>query len=116
MQPDDTLEESESLLAIHKGFPNPALERKQGFALDLNQLLVRQPRSTYLFRVAGHRLADQGIYDGDIVVVDRAVSVRPNDYVLNWQEDNFGLRRGHQLLENDEHWGVVTAVIHRYRI
>ena len=62
-------------LSLHSGFPNPALEQyRQGtrLALNLNELLIKRPSSTYLFRINGHTWADQGMYDGDVIVVDRA--------------------------------------------
>jgi hypothetical protein len=104
-------------VSVHSGFPNPALDR-QGqdprLALDINQLLVRHPSSTYLFRIAGHRWSDQGIYDGDIAVIDRSAGQRPNDLVISWQDSGFNLCRQRQLGTDQAAWGVVTAVIHRF--
>jgi hypothetical protein len=104
-------------VSVHSGFPNPAAERtgQAGLALDLNQLLVRQPSSTYLFRVSGHNQADEGIYDGDIAVVDRAMQAGPNYRLLTWRNDGFTICRQHQLTPEDKPWGVVTAIIHQYR-
>ncbi|HTB48886.1 MAG TPA: S24 family peptidase [Verrucomicrobiae bacterium] len=104
-------------VSIHSGFPNPALDRRgQGprLALDIDQLLVRNPSSTYLFRIAGHRWSDQGIYDGDIAVIDRSVQRRPTDLVVIWQDTSFGLCRHRQLRSGEEAWGVVTATIHQF--
>lgn len=105
-------------VSVHSGFPNPAADqrgRKTGLALDLNHLLVRQPSSTYLFRVSGHQWAHQGIYDGDIAVIDRAVQARDTDLLVVWQEAGSRLCRQHQLTPDDKPWGVVTSIIHQYR-
>ncbi len=105
-------------VSVHSGFPNPAAERRgqgPGLALDLNHLLVRQPSSTYLFRVEGHRWAGQGVYDGDVAVIDRAVQARPSDLIVAWRAGGSTLVRQHQLTPEDKPWGVVTAVIHIYR-
>jgi len=105
-------------VSVHGGFPNPAVERRgqaPRLSLDINQLLVRQPSSTYLFRIAGHHQADQGIYDGDIAVIDRALQAGPNDLLVSWRADDCILCRQHQLLPEDRPWGVVTAIIHKYR-
>lgn len=105
-------------VSVHSGFPNPALERReQGsrLALDLNQLLIRHPSSTYLFQVAGHHWTDQGIYDGDVAVIDRARQARPSDLLVAWRDGGSTLCRQHQLTPEDKPWGVVTAVIHQYR-
>jgi hypothetical protein len=105
-------------VSVHSGFPNPAADlrgRHQALALDLNQLIVRRASSTYLFRIAGHQWSDQGIYDGDIAVIDRSIAARPVDLVLVWQTSGFALLRRSQLIPSDALWGVVTATIHKYR-
>ncbi|MDB5169854.1 MAG: peptidase and domain protein [Candidatus Saccharibacteria bacterium] len=102
-------------VSIHSGFPNPAADsqgRPGGLALDLNQLLVQHPSSTYLFRISGHHWAEQGIFDGDIAMIDRALSASPHDIVLIWLDDNFELHRRNRLTENQHIWGVVSAIIH----
>jgi len=104
-------------VSVHSGFPNPALDRReQGsrLALDLNQLLIKHPSSTYLFRVAGHRFSDQGIYDGDVAVIDRLLKPRSTDLVVAWQDGGSTLCRQQQLAAEDQAWGVVTAIIHQY--
>jgi DNA polymerase V len=103
-------------VSVHSGFPNPALDRRgQGLALNLNQLLVRHPSSTYLFRVAGHHWASQGVYDGDVAVIDRALQAKGSDLIVAWRADGSRLCRQHQLTPEDKPWGVVTAIIHQYR-
>lgn len=118
MQEDiETMAASDGV-SVHSGFPNPALDQRgrgQPLALDLNQLLVQRPSSTYLFRVSGHHWADQGVYDGDVAVVDRALRAGDNDLVISWQASGFSLCRYRQLLAaGDEALGVVTAIIHQY--
>ncbi len=105
-------------VSVHSGFPNPAVDRrgqKAMLALDINQLLVRHPSSTYLFKVSGHANTDQGIYDGDVAVIDRALPSRGSDLVIMTRDDNFLICRRHQLLDGDQLWGVVVAIIHKYR-
>jgi hypothetical protein len=105
-------------VSIHSGFPNPALDRRgQGprLALDLNQLLIRHPSSAYLFRVIGHLWTNQGVYDGDVAVIDRALQARPSDLIVAWRSEGSTLCRQHQLTSEDKPWGVVTAIIHQYR-
>ncbi len=104
-------------VSVHTGFPNPALDRrgqKQALALDLNQLLVRHPSSTYLFRIGGHSWASQGLYDGDVAVIDRAPAARDSDLVIAWQDSGFVIAKQRSLPDDAHVWGVVTAVIHQY--
>lgn len=96
-------------VSVHAGFPNPALDHRgehQALALDLNQLLVRHPSSTYLFRISGHAWADQGVYDGDVAVIDRAVQAGSADLLIAWRA-GFGLAicRQRQLTSEDKPWG-----------
>ena len=105
-------------VSIHSGFPNPALERRgqpARLSLDINQLLVQRPWSTYLFRIEGHQWADQGIYDGDIAVIDRALQANTSDLIISWRGDSSVIGKQHQLTPDDQPWGVVTAIIHQYR-
>lgn len=105
-------------VSTHSGFPNPGLEsRKQGakLALDLNQLLIKRPSSTYLFRISGHNWADQGIYDGDVIIVDRAQQVQKTALIVAWHSNSLIIGKHRQLAAITQPWGVVTAVIHQYQ-
>lgn len=120
--------------SVRAGFPNPA-EDAGGFALDLNDLLVPRPISTYYLRVEGDSMSGAGIASGDIVVVDRSLEPRQNDIVVAAVEGDFTLKRlkrtGTQAWLMAEHpdyppialheardaqiWGVVTYWIHKQR-
>lgn len=102
-------------VSVHRGFPNPAADnygRRTALALDLNKLLVKHPSSTFLFRIAGHHWVEQGIFDGDLAIIDRALTPHAYDIVLIWCDDNFELHRRNTITENKHIWGVVSAVIH----
>jgi SOS-response transcriptional repressor LexA len=68
-----------------------------------------------LFRIAGHSWADQGLFDGDVAVVDRALQAGPNDLLIAWRGTETIVCRQSQLESTDQPWGVITAVIHNYR-
>lgn len=107
---------SSDAVSIHAGFPNPATDSDRSRSgLSLDQLLLGRPSSTYLFQLSGHSWATEGIGDGDIAVVDRALPVRSGDLVMAWQDDEFLLCRARRLPESVTPWGVVSAIIHRYR-
>lgn len=42
--------------------------------IDLNDALIRHPDATYVMRIAGHAMALARIADGDVVLVDRAIT------------------------------------------
>ncbi|MGB7397180.1 MAG: S24 family peptidase, partial [Candidatus Macondimonas sp.] len=54
------------------GFPSPA-EDFEGDSVDLNELLVRNPPATFLYRAEGCSMIGAGICDGDVLIVDRSV-------------------------------------------
>lgn len=103
-------------VSVHAGFPNAATDSGgNGQALDFNQMLVRNPSSTFCFRIRGHAHENHGIYDGDIAAVDRALAPRPEDLVVYFPEDSFVMQRYRSVPKNTEIWGVVTATIHLHR-
>ena len=98
----------------HAGFPNPATDRAIQ-TLDLNRLLIRHTAATYLMRIEGDSWQPLGIFDCDIVVVDRALGYGPNDLVIWWQGEGFVISHQNQVPKDIETWGVVSATIHRFR-
>jgi len=116
---DDTRNDLQSLassdgVSVHAGFPNAADDRRgSNAALDLNQLLIRHPISTFYFRITGHGQEAQGIYGGDIAVIDRSLAPRSTDLVMTWQDDTFAIKR-FKHADQIEPWGVVTIIIHQY--
>lgn len=54
------------------GFPAPGDDMVET-SLDLNDLMVDNPASTFFVRVAGDSMEGARIFDGDILVVDRSV-------------------------------------------
>ena len=103
-------------VSVHSGFPNPATDK--AFAtLDLNRLLIEHSLSTYYFRIAGDDWQSVGIFDGDIAIIDRALSAKPNDLVIWWQDNTsqFAVSPCNKMPKDARSWGVVTATIHQFR-
>ena len=42
--------------------------------IDLNDALIRHPDATFAMRIAGHAMRRAGIDDGDVALVDRAIT------------------------------------------
>lgn len=116
-------DELESLLdgeavRVHAGFPNPAADRlrdHKSLTLDFNQLLVQHPSSTYIFRISGNSWTEQGILNSDVAVIDRALSPRPHDLIVAWQNEAFMICFHKDLPEGETAWGVISSVIHTLR-
>nr|WP_233584985.1 translesion error-prone DNA polymerase V autoproteolytic subunit [Aquabacterium soli] len=57
---------------VWAGFPSPAADLGAK-RIDLTAELIVHPQATYLLRVKGDSMKDAHIFDGDVLVVDRAV-------------------------------------------
>lgn len=101
-------------VSTHYGFPNAAADKTLS-SIDLGKLLVRQPSSTFFMRVRGSAGEQQGIYDGDIVVVDRSIQPRVIDKIIWWQGESFMVGVPALVPKHTAPWGVVTYVIHEFR-
>jgi DNA polymerase V len=107
----DLARDDHSGISVHAGFPNPAADR-HGASLRLDRLLIRHPSSTYMFRIVGSNHEEQGIFDGDIALIDRALTPHVGDLVVYWEGEHFAINH---FREKQEPWGVVSTVIHAYR-
>lgn len=69
------------LSSVQAGFPSPADDYVDG-ELDLLELLIQRPSSTFFCRVSGDSMEGAGIFDGDILIVDRAITANHGDVVV----------------------------------
>ncbi|WP_316390203.1 translesion error-prone DNA polymerase V autoproteolytic subunit [Citrobacter farmeri] len=74
------------------GFPSPATDYVEQ-RIDLNELLVQHPSSTYFVKTAGDSMIDAGISDGDLLVVDSSHAARHGDIVIAVVEGEFTVKR-----------------------
>lgn len=77
---------------VAAGFPSPAVGELNG-TLDLNQLCVRHPAATYYVRARGDSMTGAGIDDGDILVVDRSVTVTNGAIIIAALDGEFTVKR-----------------------
>lgn len=70
------------LSRVPAGFPSPAEDGVEA-CLDLNEHLVRHPEATFFVRVQGHSMSGAGILDGDLLMVDLAVTAASGDIVID---------------------------------
>jgi DNA polymerase V len=121
---------------LHKvgaGFPSPATDYIED-DIDLNSHLITNAPATFIIRVQGKSMTNVGIYDGDLLIVDK--SINPKNFstvianvneelvvktLIKSKETNY-LTSGSKntsdrinLTDNPEIiiWGVVTYVIHK---
>ncbi len=65
---------------VKAGFPIIADENKDYLTLD--EFLIEDPTSSFLFKVSGDSLVGAGVFDGDIVIIERKKQAYPGDIVL----------------------------------
>ena len=130
------LEEREGLplylSPVQAGFPSPADDYMEG-KLDLHKHLVRNESATFFLRASGNSMEGAGIFDGDLLVVDRSIEATHNRIVIAALDGELTVKRlirqrGKVYLapENPEYpkfditnreyvhiWGVVTYVVHK---
>ena len=121
---------------IHKvgaGFPSPATDYIED-DVDLNSHLIKNSPATFIIRVQGKSMNGVGIYDGDLLIVDRSINPKNfstvianvNDELVvktilkesgktfltsgsKKKTDKIPLEEGQEVII----WGVVTYVIHQ---
>lgn len=116
---------------ISAGFPSPADDDIEEM-LDLNELLIKRPTSTFFLKVSGSSMIKAGIHHNDILIVDRSIEPSNGKVVIASVNGELTVKRlcikGNKtelVAENDDYpsiditadmelvfWGVVTNVIH----
>lgn len=66
---------------IVAGFPSPAADYLHE-KLSLTNLLIAHPSATFLAWAQGNSMEQAGIFDGDLLVVDRSLTPRQGDIVI----------------------------------
>lgn len=78
--------------AVPAGFPSPADDYIEG-RLSLDDHLVRHKESTFFMRVAGDSMLGLGIFDGDLLVVDRAMPATHGSVVIAVVDGEFTVKQ-----------------------
>tara|TARA_B100000745_G_scaffold264509_1_gene189249 strand:+ start:1872 stop:2318 length:447 start_codon:yes stop_codon:yes gene_type:complete len=63
------------------GFPAPGDDQVER-VLDINDLVVKHPTSTFFVRVEGDSMEGAGIFSGDVLVIDRAIEPKDGHIVV----------------------------------
>jgi DNA polymerase V len=120
---------------VHAGFPSPA-EDLGAQRIDLTQMLITHAQATYFLRASGQSMVEAGIFDNDILVVDRAIKPRHNHIVVAVVDGDFTVKKLYQRLgkiklkaanptfpdivpkdgQTIEVWGVVTSSIKQFAV
>ena len=77
---------------IRAGFPSPAQDYMEQ-AIDLNKEIVKHPASTFYGRVVGDSMKDEGIEEGDILVIDKSLELLDDDLAVCAIDGEFTVKR-----------------------
>lgn len=77
---------------IRAGFPSPAQDYISE-TIDLNRDLIRHPASTFYGRVVGDSMIEEGIDEGDILVIDKSIEPEDGDLAVCSLDGEFTLKR-----------------------
>lgn len=86
---------------ISAGFPSPALDFTD-ISIDLNKHLVKHPSSTFYGRVKGLSMKDEGIGDGDLLVIDKSLEPANGKIAICFIDGEFTVKT--IRIEKDECW------------
>lgn len=77
---------------IAAGFPSPAQDYITQ-SIDLNRELIRHPASTFYARVSGDSMMEEGITEGDLLVIDKSIEPVDGDLAVCCLNGEFTLKR-----------------------
>ena len=102
--------------------------------IDLNEKLIKNKPATFFFRMKGDAMTNAGIFENDILIVDRSIKLINGKIIVAVLNGDLLVRRFHKnfssaflVPENDRYkpinlaefsdfavWGVVTYSIHSF--
>jgi DNA polymerase V len=99
------------------GFPSPGDDQIEK-VLDINDLVVRHPASTFFVRVEGDSMEGAGIFSGDVLVVDRSITPKDGLIVVAAVYGELVVKRlhsrgdTHELVSENENYAPITVQGH----
>ena len=69
--------------SVAAGFPSPSDDYRHE-TLDFNRDYIRHPEASFYGDVEGDSMKDAGIFNGDRVIIDRAVEPHDGSIVIAW--------------------------------
>lgn len=93
------------------GFSSPATHYAEP-RIDLNEVLVDNPNSTFFMRVANANYKEHGIAEKDVLIIDKSILPKQNQLACVTTEGKFEVRRIEADSEEElQIWGTITYII-----
>ena len=77
---------------MRAGLPE-AVDDDEPDAVTIDDYLIERPSQTVLVRVKGDSMMDAGIFEGDLVVVEKRAAAQKGDIVVAIVDNQFTLKR-----------------------
>jgi len=98
--------------SVPAGFPSPADDYLES-SLDLNTYLIKHPAATYLARAKGNSMEGCGIYDGDLLVVDRSLEAQHGQVIIAALDGQLTCKildkKNHRLLSSNKSYAPIAV-------
>lgn len=88
-------------VGISAGFPSPADDFIE-LTIDLNRELIKHKDSTFFAKVKGDSMKNAGIFDGDLLIIDRSLEPQDGKIAICQIDGDFTVKRIKK--ENDVVW------------
>ena len=118
---------------VTAGFPSPADDYIEG-RLSLDEHLIQHKDATFFVRAKGNSMVGAGIFDGDLLVVDKSLEPSSGDIVIAIVDGDLTVKRlikrgdkvilkpeNHRFMEIElqdgqelQVWGVVTSTVKKF--
>jgi len=118
---------------VQAGFPSPADDYIED-RLSLDEALIPHKEFTFFVRAKGHSMMGAGIFDGDLLVVDKSITPALGDIVIAVIDGDLTVKRlakrGETIILKPDNplfkeieikegqelqvWGVVTSSVKRF--
>ena len=88
-------------VGIQAGFPSPADDFIE-LSIDINKEYIKNRDSTFFARVKGHSMKNVGIFDGDLLIIDKSIEPQDNKIAICQVDGDFTVKR--IKIDNDTVW------------
>ena len=88
-------------VGISAGFPSPADDFLE-LTIDLNKHLIKHKDSTFFAKVKGHSMKNAGIFNGDLLIIDKSLAPQDGKIAICQIDGEFTVKR--IKIENEVVW------------
>ncbi|MDG1046136.1 MAG: translesion error-prone DNA polymerase V autoproteolytic subunit [Bacteroidia bacterium] len=88
-------------VGIQAGFPSPADDFIE-LSIDINKEYIKNRDATFFARVKGHSMKNVGIFDGDLLIIDKSIEPQDNKIAICQIDGDFTVKR--IKIDNDTVW------------